>query len=458
MALGTKKHISINERRNSFDIRIKSNLARQDLIFSTVPGDKSISQRAVILNAIANGTGVVRNVLKSDDIENCIRSLQLLGVQCTWDRDDLFIEGVGLSGLKQPQCRLEIGNTATSARLLLSILGGSPFNTELSGNPLLSKRPMDWVGRPLIEMGAKINYMERTGCLPLEVTGAYPLNPIHVDATVASAQEKSAILFAGLFSNGTTSYKQLCQSRDHTERLMQYFGIDIDAKEQITTITGGKAFDCKEVIVPGDMSSAAFLLSAYAIRRKEHKGHLLIKDIGVNPTRLGFVNELQKRGMNISLEKQRMLVSNEPVADLFCTPGRTLSTGHVEGVEFVQSLIDEVPLLAAISAFTDGISVIKDCSELQDKDTNRLETTAMVLSRFGIEVTCDSNEIMVVGGKPLTPAIVDSCGDHRIAMMAAVVASSMEEPSIVRNCGCISVSYPTFLEDLSRFADIEVLN
>ncbi len=454
-----KMPIGLNKYPRNFDIRVKSNRKRQDFVFAKLPGDKSISQRAVVLNAIAEGRGVVRNILRSADTWSCIRALRLLGVKLVWDGEDLWIDGVGLTGLRPPGGKLDIGNTATSARLLMSLLAGSAFSAELSGNRLLTKRPMDWVVKPLMEMGAKIKYLEREGALPIKITGTYPLRAIEVDATVPSAQEKSAVLFAGLFADGTTQYRQQCQSRDHTERLMRYFGIDIVTAGQVTSITGGRPFAGKEVQVPGDISSAAYLLTAYAIRRNEEKGDLKINDVGVNPTRLGYVNVLKERGVHVTLENCRMLASNEPVADICCRPGPLPAAGQTEGVELIQSLIDEVPLLAAISAFASGVSIIKDCGDLKDKDTNRLETTAKALVQFGVDAASDRDQIKVVGagGGPLQPAVVDSCGDHRIAMMAAVLASSLEAPSVIRNCGCISVSYPSFLKDLSRFADIEIL-
>ncbi|MNC26271.1 3-phosphoshikimate 1-carboxyvinyltransferase [compost metagenome] len=210
-------------------------------------------------------------------------------------------------------------------------------------------------------------------------------------------------------------------------------------------------------MVPGDLSSAAFLLAAYAIRGREHKGSLLIKRVGVNPTRSGFLRLLAEMGLHLTLHKEEDLLSGEPIADLCCTPGTRLSPVVAEGNGLIQSLIDEVPLLAAVSAFAEGDTVIRNCRELRDKDTNRIQTTAGVLKAFGVETSCSEDEIVIHGGRPPSPAVVDSCGDHRIAMTAAVLASSMDEPSIIRNCGCINVSYPGFVEDLSQFAHIDIL-
>ncbi|MEK3698125.1 3-phosphoshikimate 1-carboxyvinyltransferase [Paenibacillus sp. FSL R10-2199] len=439
------------------DLRIKAKRELCSFKFDSVPGDKSISQRAIVLNAIAEGQGTVYNVLRSRDIESCIAILRQLGVTFAWNGDDLSVNGRGLRGLQAPAGRLEVGNTATSARLMLSVLAGQSFAAELGGNPLLSARPMDWVVQPLTDMGAVIEYLGVKGCLPLRIQGASPLSPIEMEATVFSAQEKSALLFAGLYADGITCYRQNCQSRDHTERLMQYFGIDIRSDHDVTFLKGGSAFSARDVMVPGDLSSAAFLLAAYAIRGMGRKGSLLIKRVGVNPTRSGFIRLLTEMGLPLTLQAEEELISGEPIADIYCTPGTRLSPVCAEGNGRIQSLIDEVPLLAAVSVFAEGDSVIRNCRELRDKDTNRIQTTAGVLRAFGVETTCSEDEMVIHGGQRLSPAIVDSCGDHRIAMTAAVLASSLEEPSIIRNCGCINISYPGFVEDLSQFAHIDIL-
>ncbi|WP_256701567.1 3-phosphoshikimate 1-carboxyvinyltransferase [Paenibacillus sp. P3E] len=439
------------------DLRIRAKRDVGSLVFHSIPGDKSISQRAIVLNAIAEGRGNVQGVLRSRDTQSCIAILRQLGVTFAWNGDDLSVYGRGLRGLRVPEGRLEIGNTATSARLILSVLAGQPFAAELGGNALLSARPMDWVVQPLMDMGASIEYLGVKGCLPLRVQGASPLSPIDMEATVFSAQEKSALLFAGLYAEGITRYRQSCQSRDHTERLMRYFGIDIQADGDVTSLRGGSFFSAKDVIVPGDLSSAAFLLAAYAIRGMGHKGSLSIKRVGVNPTRMGFFHLLREMGLHLMLQKEEDLLSGEPIADIYCPQAARLSPVLAEGNERIQSLIDEVPLLAAVSAFAEGDSVIRNCRELRDKDTNRIQTTAGVLRAFGIETSCSEDDMVIHGGKRLSPAIVDSSGDHRIAMTAAVLASSMDEPSIIRNCGCIDVSYPGFVEDLSQLAHIDIL-
>lgn len=439
------------------DLRIRAKCEVGSLVFDSVPGDKSISQRAIVLNAIAEGRGTVRGVLRSRDIQSCTAILRQLGVTFAWNGADLSVYGRGLRGLQEPEGRLEIGNTATSARLILSVLAGQTFAAELSGNALLSARPMDWVVKPLTDMGAVIEYLGTNGCLPLRIQGAAPLFPIDVEATVFSAQEKSALLFAGLYAQGVTRYRQSCQSRDHTERLMQYFGIDIHTEGDVTSLRGGSPFYAKDVIVPGDLSSAAFLLAAYAIRGMKRKGSLTIKRVGVNPTRIGFIHLLREMGLHLTLHKEEELMSGEPIADIYCTPGTRLSSVLAEGNERIQSLIDEVPLLAAVAAFAEGNTVIRNCRELKDKDTNRIQTTAGVLGAFGVVTSCSEDEMVIQGGQRPSPAIVESCGDHRIAMTAAVLASSMDEPSIIRNCGCIGVSYPGFVADLSQFAHIDIL-
>ncbi|OXM15896.1 3-phosphoshikimate 1-carboxyvinyltransferase [Paenibacillus herberti] len=442
----------------TFDISVRSKPGGQSFLFDSVPGDKSVSQRGIILNAIGEGRGVVHNVLRSRDIESCVAILGQLGVECIWDGDDLAVSGRGLRGLKPPEFELDIGNTATSARLLLSVLAGHPFRVELAGNRLLSTRPMEWVVDPLIRMGARIDYLGNPGRLPLTIEGRAPLLPLDVEATVASAQEKSAMLFAALYAEGTSHYRQLCQSRDHTERLLRYFGIAIKTEENVTSIQGTSSFACLDVWVPGDISSAAFMLAAYVIRNDEQRGELAIRNVGVNPTRLGFFRALRAMGLELELSGEHDLPSGEPQADLHCSPRSSLKSVLVEGDEEVQSLIDEIPLLAAICALAEGTSVIRNCRELKDKDTNRIETTARMLAAFGIQVDYNEDEMVIHGEQRPSAAVVDSCGDHRIAMTAAVLASSLDEPSIIKNCGCIAVSYPNFLADLAQFAEIELLD
>lgn len=441
---------------NRFDIEVKTKEEIDELFFQSIPGDKSISQRAIILNALAKGRGKVKGVLQSDDIYNCVNALDQLGVGFEWQNDDLVVEGVGLTGFTPSKKELYMGNTATSSRIIMSILAGSPFKSEIAGNMTLSKRPMWWVTSHLMKMGAKINFKEKYNCLPLIIEGKYPLNPVSVSATVASAQEKSVVLFAGMFADGTTEYEQLCQSRDHTERMMKYFGLPVEIRGNMSKIRGMHYYNAKDIEVPRDISSAAYMITAYLIRKDKMKSKMTLKGIGINHTRTGYMDVLKKMGAVIEYENIRE-ASDEPMADIVCTHRDILVGIEVEGMELVQSLIDETVLLAVAAVCADGTTILRDCEELRDKDTNRIETTAQVLRKFGANIQTSPSQITIHGENILHPARVKSYGDHRIAMAAAVLGSSFTEYSYIENCECISISYPTFLEDLSQFAHIRVI-
>lgn len=456
MELTAKNMLLPKELPNKFDIEIKAKACMEELIIQNIPGDKSISQRAILLNSLANGMGKVKKVLKSRDIFSCMQGLRELGVPMWWEDDDLVVQGVGLTGFTRPKGRLYMDNSATSTRILLAILAGCPFETEIGGNPLLSCRSMQWAAAPLIKMGADITFLEKHGYLPLAIKGRNTLNPISVEAAVASAQEKSVVLFAGLFADGVTQYRQLCQSRDHTERMMRFFGLPIVSKGEVTQVSRAASYEAKDIEVPGDISSAAFMITAYLIRKGIWKYNMTLKKIGVNDTRLGYINQLKKMGAQIEFIN-RTERTGEPEADIICTPADTLRGIEVEENRVIQSMIDEIPLLAAIAAYAKGKTVLEGCGELKDKDTDRIQTTAKLLRSFGADIETSPSRITVYGGKALHPARVSSYGDHRIAMTGAVLGSSFKEPSYIENFECILVSYPTFLLDLSQMANIRII-
>jgi 3-phosphoshikimate 1-carboxyvinyltransferase len=425
--------------------------------FTAIPADKSISQRAIILNALGYGQATVRNVLKSDDILNCVQALRSMGVPLEWEGfngQHLRIQGVGLRGLKEIPY-LDLGNSATSSRFLMAVMAGYPYSVEIRGNERLSSRTMVWTVDKLRAMGASTEFGSNADHLPLTLHGRFPLQAVHFKGTVASAQEKNVVLMAGLFAEGTTVYEQLCQSRDHTERMMRYLGIPVRSG-RVTEIDGLHEYAAKDITVPGDISSAAFVLTAAILNRQSIPFPMRLKGIGLNPTRTGFLSAIEQMGVNVKVERQSDLGA-EPVGDLLYSGGSAPRGARIEGMEFVQSLIDEIPLLALLAAVAEGGTSMHDCSELKDKDTNRLETTAALLRAFGADITITEHSVVIKGSTQLKPAIVDSCNDHRIAMTAAVAASSLSDYSYIRNCRCLQVSYPTFLNDLSVFAEIEVI-
>ncbi|KLA35438.1 3-phosphoshikimate 1-carboxyvinyltransferase [Bacillus cereus] len=440
-----------------FDVKIRTKIPNKSIVFDTISGDKSISQRALILNALGYGKARISNILKSDDIYSCISALKKLGVSIQWENNDVLVQGVGLTGLRPAKHELNMGNSATATRLIMSLVAGSPFRTKFTGNELLSKRPMGWVVNNFREMGARITFLGEEGCLPLVVEGKYPLLPINVKGTVASAQEKSSLLVAGLFANGTTTYEQICQSRDHTERLLQALGIPIHSNGNITKIDGTNTFTSRDIVVPGDISSASFLITAGILQRNMGLKKIRLNQVGINKTRIGFLDAIQKMGVTIDY-KDKILSLNEPVANVIYKTEHELIGTEVKGTEFVQSLIDEIPLLAAVATQAKGETVIRDCRELKDKDTNRIETTANIIRAFGGEVSTSDTVIIIHGESNLHSAKINSFGDHRIAMMALVLGSSLQEYSYIENCECISVSYPMFLKDISNFAEIEIIS
>ncbi|MFD2670951.1 3-phosphoshikimate 1-carboxyvinyltransferase [Marinicrinis sediminis] len=447
---------SVSSLPEQFDLAIRRKPLMSQTVFEQISTDKSISQRAIVWSALTEGTSRICGVLQSDDIFHCIEALKQLGVHIEWDQADVIVKGVGLTGLKQPRSDLYIGNSATATRLIMSLIAGSSLDVVIRGNALLSRRPMDWVVEPLRQMGAAITYLGEEGFLPVRVQGAFPLKPIHWNATVASAQQKSAVLTAALFANGVTAFRQQCQSRNHTELMLQDMGAHVKmVSEQVTELQGCMPLKAQDRHVPGDISSAAFLMAAYLLRGEEMPP-LVLKKVGVNPTRTGFVQVLQAMGADISYSEET-LWGSEPVADLHIQPARHLQPVRIEGMAFVQSLIDEIPLLAAISTVIHGDTTIIDCMELKDKDTNRIDTTADVLRRFGAELRTCSKGMIIIGGKSLQACHTHSHGDHRIAMTAAILASSLPEASVIEDAACLKVSYPTFLEDLAHFADIRII-
>jgi 3-phosphoshikimate 1-carboxyvinyltransferase len=439
-----------------FDIEVSSKECLSEIVFDRVPSDKSISQRAIILNSLGNGRSTVYNALESDDISNCISALKKMGVDIEWQGSNVAINGVGLDGLRPPTEKLYMGNSATSTRLIMAVVAGHSFASEITGNSLLSERPMAWAVSPLIKMGAKVFFKGKVNQLPIMIEGKHPLIATEIDATVASAQEKSVVLFAGMFARGTTVYRQFCQSRDHTERMMKHLGLQICIEGETTKIDGMMSYRGKDIYVPGDISSAAFLATAGIIRKDNSPRRVIIKNVGINHTRDGFFKILKKIGIKIMYSNEHSSFG-EPIADILCEKNEDLRNVDIEGKENVQSLVDEVPLLAIIAACSSGKTKFIDCQELKDKDTNRIETTAKIIRAFSGTVETSKFGLSVIGNNSLKAARVNSYGDHRIAMTAAVLASSIVETSYIENFECIRVSYPNFLKDLSRFANIKVI-
>ncbi|MFT6862252.1 MAG: 3-phosphoshikimate 1-carboxyvinyltransferase [Akkermansiaceae bacterium] len=413
-----------------------------------VPGDKSISHRAAILAGLSNGSCFVENFLSSEDCVNTLRAMAQLGVNYevkkgTDDRPvDLVIHGCG-GALQAPAGELDCGNSGTGMRLLSGVLAAQKFDSVLIGDDSLSSRPMGRIITPLAEMGAQFETKGATpGCAPLHITGG-ELKPITYEMPMASAQVKSAILLAGLFAPGTTTVIQPAINRDHTERLLNSFGVQVETKGNTISIAGGQKVQARDLVVPGDISSAAFWIVAAA---SAPGSRLTITNVGLNPTRTALLEVLIRMGANIEVHLENE-DGGEPRGRIEITGARLQGTEVLRGE--VPNLIDEVPILAVAGALAEGRMTIRNADELRVKETDRIETTAKNLRLMGAEVEEFEDGMIITGGQTLKGAILDSYGDHRIAMaftIAGLLASEGE--TTIANTACVATSYPTFSEHL----------
>ena len=409
----------------------------------TIPGDKSISHRAIMLAALANGPSRVTGFLPSEDCLSTMKAFQQLGIEITRPADTTVIVNGARGKFVAPQGDIDCGNSGTTMRLLSGILAAQPFRSRLVGDASLSQRPMRRVIDPLIQMGAKITAEGEGGRAPLVIEGG-PLKAIDYTAPVASAQVKSAVLLAGIFAKGTTRVTEPEQSRDHTERMLAWHLLRPKKDNLTVSVPGGQTLESRDFVVPGDISSAAFWLVAAAV---QPGSHLLIKNVGLNPTRTGIIAVLIRMGGHV----------NEIVEDAEGEPrgmievrGSRLHGTTIEGGE-IPNVIDELPILAVAAALSEGRTVIKDARELRVKETDRIAATAKNLRAFGVQVDEREDGMEIEGGAELHGAEVGSCGDHRIAMASAVLAMFAEGPSLIRDTDCVNTSYPGFYEALQGF-------
>ena len=414
---------------------------------TTVPGDKSISHRAVMFGAIAEGQTRVRGFLPGADCLSTVQCMRQLGVSIDQlSPTELLVHGVGLHGLTEPDDVLDAGNSGTTTRLLLGILAGQPFHITLTGDASIRRRPMGRVTAPLREMGARIDGRQDGRLAPLSVRGGR-LSPLRFDSPVASAQVKSAILLAGLYASEGSAVREPKPSRDHTERMLQAFGVDVqtDADGYIT-VPPGQTLHAADVDVPGDISSAAFLLAAAAI---QPGSDLTIRNVGINPTRTGILDALQEMGAQIELLNERSS-GGEPVADLRVR-GRELS-GITIGGALIPRLIDEIPVLAVVATQATGVTEIRDAEELKVKESNRIATTATELRKFGALVEELPDGLRITGRTELRGgAEIHTYHDHRIAMAMSVAGLVADGPTTILDWESVDVSFPGFGELLSSF-------
>ncbi|MBI4200439.1 MAG: 3-phosphoshikimate 1-carboxyvinyltransferase [Chloroflexi bacterium] len=411
------------------------------------PGDKSISHRAAMLNALATGQARVTNYSAGGDCASTLRCLRALGVQVQAGGGDgsLVIEGVGLHGLREPSDVLDVGNSGTTARLLAGLLAGQPFLSVLTGDRSLRSRPMDRIVRPLREMGAQVLGREGDSRAPLVIRGGN-LRGIEYRMPVASAQVKSCLLIAGLYARGATTLRQPAPSRDHTERMLRRMGVPLREDGLALTAEPVEALMPLDVRVPADISSAAYWLVAGACHPD---GRLTVADVGINPTRAGILEALQAMGARATIAHRRE-EGGEEVADV------TVETSRLQGAEIggelVPRLIDEVPVLALAACFARGTTVIRGAAELRVKESDRIRTTVRELSRLGAHIRELPDGMEVHGTGKLVGAAVQSHGDHRLAMMLGIAGLLAQGETEVRGAEAASVSYPGFWRDLERVA------
>ncbi|MDI6709500.1 MAG: 3-phosphoshikimate 1-carboxyvinyltransferase [Thermoanaerobacterales bacterium] len=404
-----------------------------------VPGDKSISHRSAILGALAKGDTTITNFLPGADCLATLACLRALGVAIEGpDRANrVTVHGHGPESLVEPEDVLNAVNSGTTFRLLAGVLAGSPFFSVLTGDASLRRRPMARIVRPLSEMGAAIHGRQNDRLPPLAIRGGR-LQGIDHTLPVASAQVKSAILLAGLFAHGTTSVTEPAPSRDHTERMLAGFGADIQKEGLTTVIRPGPSLSGREIKVPGDISSAAFWLVAATL---VPESDILIREVGINPTRDGIIKVLQRMGANLEVIP-RDPAASEPVADLHVTSARL--RGVEIGGDLIPSLIDEIPVLALAAALAKGRTVIRGAAELKVKESNRLATTAAELRRFGARVEERPDGLVIEGVPQLHGAAARSHGDHRIAMTVLIAGLAARGTTTLDDAACIDVSFPGF--------------
>ena len=414
-----------------------------------LPGDKSISHRALLLGAIAEGTSRVENFLPAADCQATLRAVRGLGIRVEESEPaSLAVHGRGLGGLREPGDVLDCARSGTTLRLLAGLLAGLPFTSMLNGDSQLRRRPMGRVAEPLRLMGATVLGREGGRLPPLAISGG-GLQGIEYALPVASAQVKSALLLAGLYASGPTILHLPGPARDHTERMLQVMGChlvasDARALDQRIELYPPARLQTLDLVVPGDLSSAAFLLVAAALVAGSE---LWLEGVGVNPTRTGLLDLLQAMGADLTLHDERM-VGGEPVADMAIHPS-TLHGVEVGGVLVVRA-IDELPILAVAATQAQGETLVRDAAELRVKETDRIAITVQELRRLGAEIEPRPDGFVVHGPTPLQGSTVDSHGDHRLAMALAVAGLVAEGQTCVRDTDCIADSYPGFEETLNR--------
>lgn len=409
----------------------------------TVPGDKSISHRSIMLGSIASGITEVHGFLNGADCISSMNCFRQMGVDIAYDGSIVTIHGNGLHGLKAPADTLDVGNSGTTTRLMSGILAAQNFSSRVIGDDSICRRPMKRIITPLAMMGADITSERGNDCAPLIINGR-KLKGIHYDSPVASAQVKSCVLLAGLYADGETSVTEPYVSRNHTELMLNAFGGSCTTLGTTATVTSDPVLTGQKIIVPGDISSAAYFLVAGLIAENSE---ITIKNVGINPTRDGIIDVIKMMGGDITFTNVNA-DSGEPTADI------TVKTSSLKGCviegDIIPKLIDEIPVIAILACFAEGETVIKDAAELKVKESNRIDVMVNNLSAMGADITGTDDGMIIRGGKPLHSAVIHSKKDHRIAMSFAIAAMCAEGETEILDANCVNISYPDFYRDLEN--------
>lgn len=411
----------------------------------TVPGDKSISHRAVMFGSLAEGTTEVLNFLQGADCLSTIDCFRKMGISIENTPEHILIHGKGLHGLKAPESVLDTGNSGTTTRLISGILAAQPFKTTLTGDASIQKRPMRRIMEPLSMMGADIISINGNDCAPLCIKGA-PLHGIHYRSKVASAQVKSAVLLAGLYADGITSVTEPTVSRNHSETMLNYFGASVQTEGTTASVYPNPDLHGQKVCVPGDISSAAYFIAAGLL---VPGAEVLIRNVGINPTRDGILKVAQAMGGNITCLNIRN--EGEPTADLLVKHS-TLHGITIEGA-IIPTLIDELPVINVMAACAEGTTVIRDAADLKVKESNRIDVMVEHLRAMGCDITGTDDGMIINGGPPLHGAVIDSHMDHRIAMSFAIASLIADGDTEIKGGDIVTISYPDFYKDLQKLTN-----
>lgn len=407
-----------------------------------VPGDKSISHRSIMFGALAQGETRVHDILRGEDVLSTMAVFREMGVKIEDKGAEVIVHGVGFKGLSAPKNRLDMGNSGTSIRLISGVLAGQPFSAELFGDDSLSKRPMDRVTIPLREMGVNVSGETDRDLPPLKMTGSAHLRPINYTLPVASAQVKSALIFAALQAEGESVITEKELTRNHTEDMIQQFGGQISVNGKEIRVKGGQTFTATDITVPGDISSAAFFLVAGLILPNSE---ITLKNVGINETRTGIIDVIQAMGGNLVISDRDELAKSATL---------TVKTSELKPTEIsgdlIPRLIDELPVIALLATQTNGTTIIRDAEELKVKETDRIQVVADMLNDMGADITPTDDGMIIKGKSQLTGATINTQGDHRIGMTAAIASLLVKVGDVtLERAEAIDTSYPTFFQDLT---------